>query len=87
MRGRTSALLEQIDGAGRAEQLDHLRADAAPHAQPERLGIEGDAALQVVDVDANAQLHHVTRRLKTQQMGWSSLGSTTQLTSSQPCTP
>ena len=57
-RRRAIALGEQIDRSRRADELDRVRTEAPADRQPERLRVEANAALEVVDIDVDKQLRH-----------------------------
>src|SRR6185503_10017963 len=54
---RAVGLGQQIDGRGRAEQLDRIGTETPPDRQPEGLAVELDAFVQIVNVDVDEQRH------------------------------
>src|SRR4051812_25979566 len=55
-RRRTRGLGEQVDRRGGAQHLRPMRAQAASDGQPERVAVERNRPLQILHVDADAQL-------------------------------
>jgi hypothetical protein len=56
--GRVAGFREQVDGHRRAKKLRGVVPETPADGQRESIGVEGDGALDVVDVDVDEKAKH-----------------------------